>query len=301
MKRPLYTLALAALAAVCLGTPESRAQCRARSYYYGGGYSSSSYYSTRSYYPSSYGPVAYDYAPPVKKVVKEVIKEEPVFVRFQAVIPLIEYKVADLPSYGSVYVPPPAPPNGNGAKAAPLNGSQQPPPPDSRMDQILAQNQQILQGLQRLDAKVTQLDQRVTQIERTRGAFQPAPPPPAVPPPVPKGKTPFEEGPPPKEEPKNGSPISAKLAALNKAKCAICHGKGNEGHGGDFVLSDESGAIVALSDAYLVSMQRQITKQRMPKINDRAKEHQITPLTKEEADLWFEELDRQIGLGGARK
>ncbi len=313
MKRVSIILGLAALG-LTFAVPESRAQCRTRSYY-GGSYGSG-YYSSRSYYPSSFAPSysysqSYDYAP-AKKVVKEEY-QDPVFVRFQAVVPLLEYKVVNLPSYGSVYVPPPA--NGQsqaqaGAKA-PVNGNgagAQPSLADSKMDQLFAQNQQILKGLQTLDAKVTSIEARVEKIERTRAPYAaPLTQPPPVPAP-PKGKSP-EEGPPPKEEPKeapkNGAPVgtNTKLITLNRNKCAACHSRDNAPeYGGEFVLSENNGSILGLSDAQLVSMQRQITKGKMPKVSvKRSQDLGITAMTKEEADLWFEEIDRQINLERAGK
>lgn len=234
--------------------------CRAQSC---GSYGRSYQRSYSSY--SSYSAPSYSTYAPAKVVVKKDVYAEPAYFRYLLALPLVE-----VPTYGAAYAPPPP------ALAQPqaLPQSQGQP---SQMQQILSQQGQILTSLDKLAKSVDALNARVEKIERTRQ-------------PQPQAQPKQQQAPP---------QVNGLKAAqlVNQQKCAACHQKGNEAHGGDFVLSDEKGNFLKLTDKQLVSMQRQLTRGTMPKLNKRASEHQITALRKEEADALFALLDGQIEQG----
>jgi len=252
-------LALAAGGAIVLFChAAARGQSCGSSY----GYSRS--YSSYSYVAPTYSSYSSSYVAPAKVVVKKDVYAEPSYFRYLLALPLVE-----IPSYGAAYAPPPPVQPPNGAPAA-----QQAP---SQMQQILSQQAQVLTALDKLSKSVEALSARVEKIERTR---QPLP----------------QKQPEPQAQAPRDDALKA-AATVSQQKCAACHQKGNESHGGDFVLTDEQGRFVRLTDTQLVSMQRQLVKGKMPKINKRAQEHQITALRKEEADALFAMLDAQISQG----
>lgn len=220
------------------------------------GYTRSSYsYSAPTY---SYRNYSHAYAAPV-------YKDEVVYNKFLAVVPFVVY-----PSYGAVYAPPPQLPNGNALDPA-------------KQQQAQGELAQILNGLKEVTSTLKDFDARLRALEARQGIAPPAA--------LPKEKAP---APAPKQQ-SNSNGAKPTFTSVNGQFCASCHQKGNEGHGGDFVLTDTQGKLVPLSDANIGAIQRTLLKGKMPKLNARAKQHGISrQLTAEEAQIILEEVDRQV-------
>lgn len=200
---------------------------------------------------------------------KEVAYEEPVYYKFQAFVPLIQ-----IPTYSAVYAPPVAP--FSGVQQHSLN--QDP----AKQQQAQGELQQVLKGLTEVTTTLRNFDDRLRRLEERSGLQAPPPQPQAL----------------PKEQPKQQGQApkgNLSFATVNAKACAMCHERGKESFGGDFILSETSGAMVKLTDAQAGAMSRVLLKGKMPKLNARAKEHGITgPLTAEEAQAILSEVDAQL-------
>jgi len=214
------------------------------------------------------------YATPVVK--KKVIHEDIVFTRYLAVIPLL-----DLPTYSAHVVP--ALPRAAVAPAAPLRTEG----PSKEMGQVL----QILQSF---DGRFRALEDRITRLEGLRSGGTPLSPPP---PRMPRAEA--------RVDPTSPTPGGVTAKSVNQQMCAICHDKGNESNGGDFVLSVK-GEIVRMTDAQLVTLGKKLATKSMPKLEVDDEELQkkivakgIRALNPAEANAWADEIDRQAGLNAA--
>lgn len=262
----MRTLLIATFALFACAAVSPAQSCRSRSY---GGYSSYSY-SAPAYSYQSYAAPSYGYAAPA---VTKTYKEETKYLKFLAVLPLVE-----LPSYSAVYSPPQQLQSPQ-AQAAPRAAS-------SQMDQILSQQQAVLTKLDQLDKNVQALSSRVEGLERS-GRFGGAQPQANL-------KTAPDAEPIPKQPSKEGK-LTAAL--VNKQACAVCHERGNEQHGGDFVMSEPDGKFTRWSDKQLMAMERLLLSDKMPKINKRSQEAGITgALNKEAKEALLAERDRQVAL-----
>lgn len=222
---------------------------------------------SRTYYSYSSGA----YIAPKAKVYTEYA---PVYQKFLAVIPLVEY-----PTYSAVYAPPVP------VTSAPVQGVNPMPNPAAQTLQsnelkiALEAIKKIGEDMRSVSTALTEFDKRLRRLEE-RQPVQPLPP-----------AKQAEPGPKPKEEP------SAALKALNARACAMCHERGKESNGGDFVLSEPNGSIVKLTGEQLTAMQRMLNPERpkMPKLTEAAKKAGITShLNEEETKLWYREIDRQL-------
>ncbi len=86
------------------------------------------------------------------------------------------------------------------------------------------------------------------------------------------------------------------VRAVATAKCALCHQRGNEGKGGDLVLTEKNGAFVKLTAAQLLDFTLVVQKQTMPKLNSAAKKAGITALNRVESIALLQEIARQRSL-----
>ncbi len=210
------------------------------------------------------------YAAPV--VVKEapyvVTKEKVVEVvvpRFVAVIPLV-----DLPSYSAAYV-------GPGIAVG------QPP-----QQQQAGELRQILDEVRSLGARIRRLEDRGDRPEAK-------PQPKAEPKAEPKEES--------KAKPKPADPFEGEaqtalpdVRAINKAKCAMCHERGKQAAGGDFVLSEPDGSIVKLTDLQLLDLMIHCEKKTMPKLTQKSRAAGVKPLTDPEIASWLAEAARQRAI-----
>lgn len=224
---------------------------------------------TRSY--STYRAPTYvapTYVAPTKAYVAPTYDyyEAPFVLKLKAVVPLLE-----LPTYSvGVYTPPPAAPYGN------VN----PIPNPAMQQQAQGELSQVLNGLKEVTTTLRDFDSRLRRLEEKSG-YAPQ----------------QQKLPAPKQQQQSKAPTGKQLsfAAVNQAFCAACHAKGNESNGGDFVMSDENGALVALTAEQVVAVQTQLLKGKMPLINERAKKHNITrKMTEEETLAILGEIDRQL-------
>jgi hypothetical protein len=240
-------------------------------------------YSTYNYVTPTYVAPTYvaPYVAPVVK--KEVVVEKvvvPVFNKYVAVIPIVEF-----PTYGAFYSAPynpyaypPNPAGGFAGGTQPNPGvpnpgvrAAAPPAPTAQSDDI----RQILDLMKGLDSRIRRLEDG----SAPRG--------------VPKEA--------PKELPKKeeDGPASAPgVREIILKKCAGCHSKSNaDKYGAEkdkkgIVLCDEEGNLLNLSVELISSSQDHVYANTMPKVNARSKELKITPLTDTEAGVIMAELSR---------
>lgn len=220
-------------------------------------------YRTRTY--SSYSTyVAPTYVAPVAVKKVEVVKEiVPVFLKYAAIIPVVEF-----PTYGAYYAPPypvPAPgqyaPQGQpGQPAAPGQGAQA--------------NGQSAELRQILDL-MRSFDERLRRLEEKSGKAAPM------------------------TEPKKEEASLPDVRKINASKCALCHQAGNEASGGKFILSDAQGQIARLNNEQLLSLSDHVYAGTMPKLNARARQAGITALSDAEAAAWMREITRQRKLNAS--
>lgn len=172
-------------------------------------------YSYRSY---SYGTPSYSYAAPYVAPKKEY-KAEPYYLRFLAVIPLVDY-----PSYSAVYAPAPAT---VAAQAAPA--PQTPAPAAAQPNGDLAK---IMAALGTINKSVELIDARLNRLEGGGNGGNGAPAP--------------RQGQRAPEQPPGPQQTAQQIVA---AKCVVCHDHKQAGDwGGGFTLVDEAGKIERISD-----------------------------------------------------
>lgn len=231
-------------------------------------------YSTYSYAPPvtySYAPAKAAYAAPVvKAVVKDAYAYDPgYFVRLTAFFPVL-----DLPTYGAAVYAPPAL-----TQAVPQAAAAQ--PAGNGVAEILAAIKGVRDDVKGIERRVADLE----AASRERQSAQPAPR---------KQEQPEQVPVPPREEKDKPLAAGSKAAAANKRACAMCHQRGNEKYGGDFVMSEADGRFTAWTDKEVRAMQRHLIKGTMPKLNvKRATDHGITALSDEEKQALFDESVRQ--------
>lgn len=156
-----------------------------RRYYWHGGY-----YGGDRYYPAgSYSAGYYSY--PAKSY---NYYEDPVFIKYKAVIPLVE-----LPSYGAYYQPPPPTPGTAPTASAPTATGYNPAIPTSNVEGKL---DRLLMLSEQTSGRLTRLEARVVAIESKTGT------------------TPAPE---PARLPGGGEDALADVPNLFHARCASCH------------------------------------------------------------------------------
>jgi hypothetical protein len=233
-------------------------------YTYGSSYYQATPHSTPVVYSTPYvAPYVASYVPPMVKKVVEYKKEDPYYLKFVAVVPLVE-----LPTYSAYYTPPYNP--------------VQPPPSQAQTRGLSKEDfKEIVDLIKGLDSRMKALEGKapLTPLAPADSKLD--------------SKT---DG---KADGKTDAKVDTKIPDIrlvNQQKCAICHQRGNEAKGGRFILSEADGSIVRLNNEQLGELDEQLSTNAMPKINATSKAAKITPLTDEEYAAFRQEISRQRAI-----